>query len=332
MTDSNPARGTLGRVNDRARPAQSPGPPGPSPYHLATPTRGAPLGQRARLGPPIGCGCREPRPRPGSAQPGCWPSIRTPGGPSSPQCGPSMTPRVTQVRPVPFPPRAVHTWPPRSRRWGRPREAWSTERKLGGGGDTVPRPRAPRVRGPQPGAPWARPRAGSRLPAAARRITPLAAARLVPGRSPDAHWPGRRSQAVSPCGVSARGRPRLNSAGAGLEGARETVAASPPPHTPSSLSLSRSHSRPRPDQVQAARPGRGRKLRVGNPVLGPDWIGGWGGSKAAGLERAPPARILWPWVRMVRRADGEGSSHTACPGLGVRASGLDVRAPRDARG
>lgn len=195
-----------------------------------------------------------------------------------------------------------------------------------------PAPKPPGYGGPQPGAPRARPRAGSRLPAAARRITPLAAARLVPGRSPDAHWPGRRSQAVSPCGVSARGWPWLNRAGAGLEGARETVAASPSPRAPSSLSPSRLHSRPSPDQVQAARPGRGRKLRAGNRVLGPDWIGGWGGSKAAGLEGAPPARILRPWVRMVRRADGEGSSRRACSGLGVRASGLDVRAPRGARG
>lgn len=143
------------------RPAQRPGPPGPSPYHLATPTRGAPLGQRARPRPPIGCGCRESHaPGPSPRRPDAGRSIRTPRGPSSPQCGPSMTPRVTQVSPVPFPPRAVHTWPPRSRGWGRPWEAWSTKRKLGGGGDAAPRPEAPRVRGPStrrpPGAPPSR--------------------------------------------------------------------------------------------------------------------------------------------------------------------------------
>lgn len=219
------------------------------------------MGQLARPRPPIGCGCRESHaPGPAPRSPDAGRSIRTPGGPSSPQCCPSMTLRVTEVRPFRFN-RAPCTRGPRGPGGGGgPGRRGARNGSWGAGVTPCPAPEPPESGAPNPAPPRARPRAGSRLPAAARRITPLAAARLVPGRSPDAHWPGRRSQAVSPCGVSARGRPRLNSAGAGLEGARETVAASPPPRAPSSLSFSRSHSRPRPYQVQAARPGRGRKL------------------------------------------------------------------------
>ena len=157
VTGSNPARGALGRVNDRPRPlrpAQHQGPPGPSPYRLATPTRAPPLVQRARPRPPIGCGCRASHaPGPALLGPDAGPSVLRPGGPSGPQCGPSITPRVTQASPVPFPLRAVHTWPPRPRGWGRPREAWGAEGKSWGGGDAAPRPGAPRV----PGSPARRP-------------------------------------------------------------------------------------------------------------------------------------------------------------------------------
>lgn len=180
-----------------------------------------------------------------------------------------------------------------------------------GAGVTLrPAPAPPESRGPQPGAPLARPRAESRRPAAARGITPLAAARLVPGRSPDAHWPGRRSQAVSPCGVSARGRQRLNSAGAGLEGARETEAARPPlrralyPRSPSAAhATARARARAQTRYERPGRAGVGSWL-PGAGVLGPGR--GRGGGGAVRLEGAPPARIFRPWARVVRRASGEG--------------------------
>lgn len=120
------------------------------------------------------------------------------------------------------------------------------------------RKRGARGSRPQPGPRGLPPpRVPVGVSAGARGITPLAAARRVPGRSPDAHWPGRRSQAVSPCGVSARGRPRLNRVCAGLEGARETAAAPTPP--PRSILASPPSPPPaRPPQVRAPARGRSR--------------------------------------------------------------------------
>lgn len=209
-----------------------------------------------------------------------------------------MTLRVTEVRPFRFH-RAPHT-PPRSRGGGGPGRRGARNGSWGAGVTPYPAPELPESGAPNPAPPRARPRAGSRLPAAARRITPLAAARLVPGRSPDAHWPGRRSQAVSSMWRVRTGMAAVKCAGAGLEGARETVAASPPPRAPSSLSFSRSQSCPRPYQVQ--RPGR---AGAGSCELGTrSWgqTGSGAGAEQGGRARgAPPARILWPWVRMVRR-------------------------------
>lgn len=270
MTGSNLARGSLGRVNDRAcprRPAQRPDRPitlSPSNAH-----------SRVSIGPastppPPGWPRLQDKPRPRPAPRGrdavscVHPSRGLPG----PQCGPSVTPRVSQRHPVPF-----H----RRTRGSRGPGGGGGPGRLGAGARRVPSGRGTEVGAHQPGAPRARPRAGSRRAAAARSITPLAAARRVPGRSPDAHWPGRRSQAVSPCGVSARGRPRLNRVGAGLEGARETAAVRSPllRLAPSSLSAARPHCRPRPDQV---------------PTAGPGW--GPRPGQRGRAPRRPPTRIL----------------------------------------
>lgn len=232
-----------------------------------------------------------PRPAPRGPDAGtCVRLLRLPGS----QCGPSVTPLVAQAHPVPFHPRAAHTWSPWPRGWGRPGKAW-------GGGP----PRALQAGNGSRGPPSQRPpgRAPAQGPGAraARRITPPAAARRVPGRSPDAHWPGRRSQAVSPCGVSARGRPRLNRVGAGLEGARETAAVRLPLllGAPSSLSAARPHCRPRPDQV----PAEGRVAALADRA-------GFG----AGATRPGPGVAASPHPpasESARSARGEGSPQEA---------------------
>ncbi|XP_032354125.1 MAPK-interacting and spindle-stabilizing protein-like [Camelus ferus] len=137
VTGSNPARGALGRVNNRTRPAAA--------------------GKAPRATRPI---TLSPSNAHSSAAIG---SARTPPAPDWlrwrmwPQYDPQSDPKVAQARPVPLPPRAMNTWPTRPRRWGRPREAWGAERKSEDGGDAAPAPPPapppPESPAPQPSTP-----------------------------------------------------------------------------------------------------------------------------------------------------------------------------------
>lgn len=179
------------------RPAQLLGQPGPSPYHLATPTRGAPLGQRARPRPPIGCGCREshaPGPAPRSPDAG-W-SIRTPGGPSSPPCCPSMTLRVTEVRPFRFHCAPCTRGPRGPGGGGGPGRRGARNGSWGAGVTPCPAPEPPESGAPNPAPPGRAPAQG---PGSRRR------------RAASPHWRRRAwSRGAAPTLIGLGGAAKLS--------------------------------------------------------------------------------------------------------------------------
>lgn len=188
VTGSNPARGAPGRgQRPRALPEGRPA------HHPIAERR--PLARRRAAPPPPAIGRPRPRHAPAArVARGSRTRTRVRRG-GCPAAEPrARAPESRSGRPGPPPPARAPTGPAGRTCAGVPGRPAASRGGAGRGGRG----------GADPGSARARPGA------CARAITPSAAARRVPGRSPDAHWPGRRRQAVSPCGVSARGRPRLN--------------------------------------------------------------------------------------------------------------------------
>lgn len=340
MTGSNPGPGVRGRGQ---RPHSRRGPRGirdrpaarPSPYRLATPTRAPPLGRRERPWHPIGCCCRRAtpsaysaraataawsrRPRCGQTGPSVRPSarlwVRAPRrGRREPRCGRGVVPSVAQA----FPSRTRGAGEHRGRRRaaGSVTAACSSgpaRREAEVGGRWFPARPAPGTPQAQPHPP-ARSRAGSRLGRRRARASPHRRRRAGSrGAAPTLIGLGGAAKLSAHVAWPPGDGRCLNSAGAGLEGARETAAApasrsaalQPPAPPRSSLALRRPHRRPRrrprPHQVRAAGAGAGARVGVG---------AGAGARGAARLLILRPqgARGLAPYP---------GVASTACLGFGV---------------